>query len=160
MNKCWKCQANIYIGFGFIAIQLKYFGNRRPTLPFSAKRRPTIAKIFQLNSNKSETNKDIGLKFSAFVHHMSGLNWQKNFGHNSINSPVAPSSIQKLWAPLATKFVEKKKLKKILVSFLAYLSYPMEGIFDILKKMAFWNILNKSSIQSQSSIFKLIHTTQ
>ena len=75
-------------------------------------RRPMVAKIFHLNSNKSGTNKDIGLKFSAFVHHMFGVNWQKNFGHYSINRSVAPSSMQKLWAPLATKFVEKKIWKK------------------------------------------------
>ena len=36
-------------------------------------RRPRIAKIFQLNRNKSETHKDISLKYSAFVYHMSGL---------------------------------------------------------------------------------------
>ena len=35
---------------------------------------PTIAKIFQLNCNKSEMHEDISLKFSAFVYHMFGLN--------------------------------------------------------------------------------------
>ena len=35
--------------------------------------RPTIARIFQLNGNKSETPQDIDLKFSAFAHHMSGV---------------------------------------------------------------------------------------
>ena len=108
-----------YLFWFQIAVQLKNLGNHRPTFgrkgkrrPFSPKRRPTIAKIFQLNSNKSGTNGDIGLKFSAFVHHMSGLNWQKNFGHCSISWPVAPSSIQKLCTPLATIFVEKKFWKK------------------------------------------------
>ena len=65
-------------------------------MPLSPKRRSTIAKIFQLNCNKSGTNKDIGLKFSAFVHHMSGLNFKKNLGHRLINRSVAPSSMQKL----------------------------------------------------------------
>ena len=76
---------------------MKNHGNRRPTFgrkgkrrPFSAKRRPTIAKIFQLNSNKSGTNRDISLKFSAIVHHMSGLNLFKNFGHNFyVNQDIA-----------------------------------------------------------------------
>ena len=36
--------------------------------------RRTVARIFQLNGNKSETAQDIDLKFSVFVHHMSGLN--------------------------------------------------------------------------------------
>ena len=39
---------------------------------------------------------------------MSGLNWHKNFGHCFISGWVAPSSMQKLWTPLATIFVEKK----------------------------------------------------
>ena len=39
---------------------------------------------------------------------MSGLNWQKKFSHCSISGSVAPSSMQKLWTPLATIFVEKK----------------------------------------------------
>ena len=36
--------------------------------------RPTIARIFQLNGNKSKTAQDIELKFSAFVNYMSGVN--------------------------------------------------------------------------------------
>ena len=55
----------------------------------------------------------INTKFSAFVHHMSGLNWTKNFSHCSISGPVAPSSMPKLKTPLATIFVEKKFWKKI-----------------------------------------------
>ena len=43
---------------------------------------------------------------------MSGLNWPKNFSHCSISGSVAPSSMQKLWTPLATIFVEKKAWKK------------------------------------------------
>ena len=44
---------------------------------------------------------------------MSGLNWHKNFSHCSISESAAPSSMQKLWTPLATIFVEKKIWKKI-----------------------------------------------
>ena len=54
----------------------------------------------------------INTKFSAFVLHMSGLNWRKNFSHCSISGPVAPSSMPKLKTPLATIFVEKKIWKK------------------------------------------------
>ena len=36
--------------------------------------RRAIVKIFQLNDHKSETAQDIDLKFSAFVHHMFGVN--------------------------------------------------------------------------------------
>ena len=51
--------------------------------------------------------------FSAFVHHMSGLNWHKNFGYCSTIESAVPSSMQKLWTPLATKFLEKKFWRKI-----------------------------------------------
>ena len=80
--------------------------------PISNKHRRAIARVFQLNGNKSETAQDIDLKFSAFVHHMSGLNWLENFSHCSISGLVAPSSMQKLWTPLAIIFVEKKFWKK------------------------------------------------
>ena len=40
--------------------------------------RQTVARIFQLNGNKSKIAQDIDLKFSVFVHHTSWLNWQKN----------------------------------------------------------------------------------
>ena len=59
------------------------------------KGRHMIAKIFQLNANKSETTQDIDLKFSAFVYHMSGPNLQETFSHCSIIESVAPSSMQK-----------------------------------------------------------------
>ena len=36
--------------------------------------RRAIARIFQLNDNKSETTQDIDLKFSVFVYRMSGIN--------------------------------------------------------------------------------------
>ena len=88
------------------------FGRKWPTFAIFYQTKPMIAKIFPLICNKTGTNEDISLKFSAFVHHMFGLNWQKKFGDCSINSSVAPSSMQKLWAPLATKFVEKKIWKK------------------------------------------------
>ena len=74
----------------------------------SYKRRRAIARIFQLNDHNSETAQDIDLKFSAFVHHMSGLNWLKNFSNCSIGGSIAPFSMQKLSTPLATIFVEKK----------------------------------------------------
>ena len=54
----------------------------------------------------------INTKFSAFVYHMSGLNWTKNFSHCSISGPVAPSSMPKLKTPLATIFVKKNCWKK------------------------------------------------
>ena len=71
----------------------KFFCQFNPDIAFSPKRRPTIAKIFQLNNNKFGTNRDIGFRFSAFVHHMPGLNLLKNFGHNSIKCSVARSSM-------------------------------------------------------------------
>ena len=58
--------------------------------------RQTIARICQLNGNKSETTQDIDLKFSAFVHHMFGVKWPKNFNHCLISWSVAPSSVKKL----------------------------------------------------------------
>ena len=43
--------------------------------PILYRSRQTIARIFQLNDHNSETAQDIDMKFSALVHHMSGLNW-------------------------------------------------------------------------------------
>ena len=88
MNKCWK--------FIKIGLFLTNVG----------------ARIFQLNDPNSETAQDIDLKFSAFVYHMSGVNWLENFSHCSISGSVAPSSMQKLWTPPAAIFVEKKNWKK------------------------------------------------
>ena len=64
-----------------------YFAN----WPILYNSRRATARIFQLNSNKSETAQDIDLKFSAFVHHMFGLNRQENFCHCSINESAPPS---------------------------------------------------------------------
>ena len=80
--------------------------------PISYGSRPSVAKIFQSFDHYFKTDQDINLKFSAFVHLMSGVNWSKNFCHWSISRQVAPSSMQKLWTPLATVFVEKKFEKK------------------------------------------------
>ena len=102
--------------------------------------RRAIVKIFQLNDHKSETAQDIDLKFSAFVHHMFGVNWHKNFSHCSISESVAPSSMQKLWTPLATIFVEKNFWKEFLIFW---------------KKMVFWNFRNESGVQSQWSMTKV-----
>ena len=99
--------------------------------------RPTIARIFQLNGNKSKTAQDIDLKFSAFVHHMSGVNWQKNFGHCSISRSVAPSSMQKLCTPLATIFVEKNFWKKFWCGFRPIRVTPWKEFLISLKKWRF-----------------------
>ena len=69
---------------------------------------PTIAKIFQLNSNKPKADKNLSLNLSAFVYHAAGINLQKKFAHCSISASVVPSSIHKLWAPLATILMKKK----------------------------------------------------
>ena len=95
--------------------------------------RRTIARIFQLNGNKSETTQDIDLKFSAFVHHMSGVNWQRDFSHYSISGSVAPSSMQKLWTPPAAIFVEKKFEKNFGVV-LDLFELPHERTFWYLEK--------------------------
>ena len=64
------------------------------------------------------------------------LNWPVSHG------PYWP----KLWMPLATIFVEiflKEKTGEVRTTS----SYPMEGIWDIFKKTAFWKSLNKSTVQ-------------
>ena len=70
------------------------------------KGRPLITQKIQLISNNFYINQDIALKFSAYVYHMSALNWQKNFWHYSIGRSAAPPSVPKLLMPLATIFVE------------------------------------------------------
>ena len=99
--------------------------------------RPTIARIFQLNGNKFETTQDIDLKFSVFAHHMSGVNWQKKFCHRSISGSVAPPSMQKLWTPLATIFVEKKNWKKFWCGFRPIRVTPWKEFLIFWKKWRF-----------------------
>ena len=82
------------------------------SMPLSSISRPTYTKNFQSNSNEFETVEDINLKILAFAHHMSGLNWKEKFGYCSISGSVAPSSMKKYWAPLATILVEKKIFEK------------------------------------------------
>ena len=57
-----------------ISVHCELLAYVRKNWPVSYKRRRAIARIFQLNDHNSETAQDIDLKFSAFVHHMSGLN--------------------------------------------------------------------------------------
>ena len=99
--------------------------------------RPSVTKIFQSIDHNSETGQDIILKFSAFVHHISGLNWLKNFGHCSISRQVAPSSMQKLWTPLATVFVEKKIQKKFWWGFRPIWVTPWKEFLISWKKWRF-----------------------
>ena len=93
--------------------------------------------IFQLNDNKSETTQDIDLKFSAFVHHMSGVNWRRNFSHCLISGSVAPSSMQKLWTPPAAIFVEKKIWKKFWCGFRPIWVTPWKEFLISWKKWRF-----------------------
>ena len=74
--------------------------------PKSCKLWPLVTENFQLIDNNFFMNQAIALKFSAFVHHMSALNQQKYFCHYSLPGSVAPPSVPKLPAPLATIFVE------------------------------------------------------
>ena len=83
----------------------------RRSWPISYGSRPLVTKIFQSFDHISKTDHDINLKFSAFIHHMIGLNWHKNFSHCSISESVAPSSMQKLWTPQRPNLL-KKKIKK------------------------------------------------
>ena len=87
-EKFWQLHAYFYTNWPV------FYGRRQAT-------------AWILNDNKSKTAQDIDLNFSAFIHHIFGLNWQKNLGHFSISGSVVPSSVQKLLTPLATLFVEK-----------------------------------------------------
>ena len=73
---------------------------------FLVKGRPLNKLNFWLICNNFYKNQDIALKFSAYVHHISTLDWQKFFGHYSISGSAAPPSVPKLPMPLATIFVE------------------------------------------------------
>ena len=73
---------------------------------FLVKGRPLNRVNFWLIGNNFYKNQDIALKFSAYVHHMSTLDWQKFFWHYSISGSAAPPSVPKLPMPLATIFVE------------------------------------------------------
>ena len=99
--------------------------------------RQTIARFFQSNGNKSKNTQDIIFKFSAFVHHMSGVNCQRDFSHYSISGSVAPSSMQKLWTPPAAIFVEKKIWKKFWCGFRPIWVTPWKEFLMSWKKWRF-----------------------
>ena len=73
---------------------------------FLVKGRPLNKVNFWFIGNNFYKNQDIALKFSAYVYHMSTLDWQKFFWHYSISGSAAPPSVPKLPMPLATIFVE------------------------------------------------------
>ena len=67
---------------------------------------------------------------------MSGLNWQKK-SHCSISASVVPSSMQKLWSPLTTLFVEKKFWKKFWCGFRLFRVTPWREFLISWKKWRF-----------------------
>ena len=91
--------------------RVKNFGNWWPTSVgiglFSLGVGHQLPKFSAFFYHNSEMDQDINLKFSAIVYHMSWLNCSKNMSYCSIIRQVAPSTMQKLWTPLATVFVEK-----------------------------------------------------
>ena len=119
--------------------------------------RRAIARIFQLNVNKSETAEDIYLKFLGFVHHSFWLNWPKNYSHCSINGSVAPSSMQKLWTPLSTIFVEKQSKK--MEFWIFWTSAPSEsnGLCLDWKQNAIWR--QEFSINDAAAFFHFFDPT-
>ena len=95
MNKCWKFQKDILILVWFRAERLKICCNKWPRighyLQFCLKvtrSGPFVITNFQWIGHYSDINQDIFLKFSAFVYHISVLNWQQNFCCCSINLPA------------------------------------------------------------------------
>ena len=118
---------------------------------FLVKGRPLNKLNFWLIGNNFYKNQDIALKFSAYVHHMSALNWQKNLWHYSISVSAAPPRVPKLPTPLATIFVEILK-KKIFGEVLDLYQLPHGRNFEYLEKMAFWNFWNESSVQVTSVV--------
>ena len=115
MSRCWKFQGNILILKKLLHFNQIFSVTNGHSLQDLGNFLQTafVTDDFQLKGNNFFMNQAIALKFSAFVHHMSALNWQKNFGHYSISVPVAPSSMPKLLTPLATIFVEIFFQKKI-----------------------------------------------
>ena len=105
--------------------------------PISYGSRPSVTKIFQSFDHYFKTDQDINLKFSAFVHLMSGVNWSKKFCHWSISRQVAPSSMQKLWTPPAAIFVEKKFWKKFWWGFRPIWVTPWKEFLISWKKWRF-----------------------
>ena len=119
---------------------------------FLVKGRPLNKVNFWLIGNNFYKNQDIALKFSAYVYHMSTLDWQKIFWHCSISGSAAPPSMQKLPMPLATILVEIFSKKNFFGEVLEQYQPPHWRNFEYLEKMAFWNFWNKSSVQLASVV--------
>ena len=118
--------------------------------PKSCKLWPLATDNFHFIGNNFFMNQVIALKFSAFVHHMSALNWQKNFGHYSISVPVAPSSMPKLLTPLATIFVEIFFQKKIWWGFGPIWVTPWKDFLISWKKWRFE--IFRTALPSRASV--------
>ena len=130
MNICWKFHGDISNSFRDIADLLKNSGDQWPTFSQSdyvqqksTERRPLFTRIYQKISNYSNTIWDISLKFSANVHHMTALNWQKNFGHIPTHKSAAPSRMPKFWTTVVPHIFEIFS-KKFFGSFLDLFKLP------------------------------------
>ena len=126
---------------------------------FLVKGRPLSKLNFWLIVNNFFKNQYIALKFSAYVHLMSALDWQKKFWHYSISGSVAPPSVPKLPMPLATIFVETFK-KNFFGEVLDLYQLPHGKNFEYLEPMVFWNVWNESSIQVTSVVHALFYIIQ
>ena len=123
---------------------------------FLMKGRPLNKLNFWLICNNFYINQDIALKFSANVYHMSVLNWQKFFWYYSISGSAAPPNVPMLLMPLATIFVEIFSKEKNWWGFRPYLVTLWRDFEISLKKTAFRNFLNKSTVQVNLVVHDLV----
>ena len=87
-------------------------------------------------------NQDIFLKFSAFVHHMSVLNWQQNFCCCSISLPATAHFGQNfgwLYRPYLLNFSFFFSKKKI----------PTKRLLELSKFLAKWAVAGRLIEQQQ-----------
>ena len=115
------------------------------TLSKVTKKGPLVATNFLSFSSNSNKNQNIFLKFSALVHHKSVQIFWKKLGCNS-NSLPATAHFGQILNLICWDISKRKKLMR----FETYIITLMEGIFNIFKKMAFWNFLASQGVHLQN----------
>ena len=131
-------------------------------------RGPLVATNFQSFSYKSNKNKGIFLKFSAFVHHMSVQIWQKNFGHYSNSLPATVhfghnfECLLRVYLFRHSKEYEHKQMEVMLTNIWSISSFWIgnnRGIRVQTKTVGpfkIWHISNTRFFQNRKIIFLLI----
>ena len=160
MNKCWKFQEDILILVWFRAERLKICRDQwTPVVHYHQKWTTGVHLLQQIFSLSALNQTRIKISFWNFQHLFitSLCKFEiKILAITQIACQTQPISAKTLDASSDRICWDISKRKK-LVRFWTYMSHLMEGISNILKKMAFWNFSNKCSVQVLQDVHALLN---